>query len=359
MSKNSVAAGSVLEWMPVTAKIQNSYAGNMKQLRRRHGAVVPETSVKKAIDSGRKNRVALSECMTTVNEQGMELIEHGSALCPAACYYDNLAEEDVPWHWHEELELILVSEGESVVAAGTEKYIIKEGNGIFINSGILHAAWKHTEGACRFHSIVFHPRLVGGSADSVFWQNYLRPLMEDGTLSGVYLDRDTEWQREILTFLEHAWQSDVAEQPGYEFEVRENLSRIVSCLVLRKPAPGKTLSEKCLREEGRMKLMLQYIQEHCEEEVTVTGIAESASVSISECLRCFHNTIGVPPIKYVLQYRLQMAAGLLAETDRKIADIGMQCGFQDLSYFARMFRRLKGCTPSEYRKRKRNSNCSS
>lgn len=359
MSKNSVAAGSVLEWMPVTAKIQNSYAGNMKQLRRRHGAVVPETSVKKAIDSGRKNRVALSECMTTVNEQGMELIEHGSALFPAACYYDNLAEEDVPWHWHEELELILVSEGESVVAAGTEKYIIKEGNGIFINSGILHAAWKHTEGACRFHSIVFHPRLVGGSADSVFWQNYLRPLMEDGTLSGVYLDRDTEWQREILTFLEHAWQSDVAEQPGYEFEVRENLSRIVSCLVLRKPAPGKTLSEKCLREEGRMKLMLQYIQEHCEEEVTVTGIAESASVSISECLRCFHNTIGVPPIQYVLQYRLQMAAGLLAETDRKIADIGMQCGFQDLSYFARMFRRLKGCTPSEYRKRKRNSNCSS
>ena len=359
MSKNSVAAGSVLEWMPVTAKIQNSYAGNMKQLRRRHGAVAPETSVKKAIDSGRKNRVALSECMTTVNEQGMELIEHGSALFPAACYYDNLAEEDVPWHWHEELELILVSEGESVVAAGTEKYIIKEGNGIFINSGILHAAWKHTEGACRFHSIVFHPRLVGGSADSVFWQNYLRPLMEDGTLSGVYLDRDTEWQREILTFLEHAWQSDVAEQPGYEFEVRENLSRIVSCLVLRKPAPGKTLSEKCLREEGRMKLMLQYIQEHCEEEVTVTGIAESASVSISECLRCFHNTIGVPPIQYVLQYRLQMAAGLLAETDRKIADIGMQCGFQDLSYFARMFRRLKGCTPSEYRKRKRNSNCSS
>ena len=303
--------------------------------------------------------MALSECMTTVNEQGMELIEHGSALFPAACYYDNLAEEDVPWHWHEELELILVSEGESVVAEGTEKYIIKEGNGIFINSGILHAAWKHTEGACRFHSIVFHPRLVGGSADSVFWQNYLRPLMEDGTLSGVYLDRDTEWQREILTFLEHAWQSDVAEQPGYEFEVRENLSRIVSCLVLRKPAPGKTLSEKCLREEGRMKLMLQYIQEHCEEEVTVTGIAESASVSISECLRCFHNTIGVPPIQYVLQYRLQMAAGLLAETDRKIADIGMQCGFQDLSYFARMFRRLKGCTPSEYRKRKRNSNCSS
>lgn len=302
--------------------------------------------------------MALSECITTVNDQGMELIEHGTVLFPVACYYDNLAEEDVPWHWHDELELLLVSEGESVVTAGTEKYIIKEGNGIFINSGVLHAAWRHEEGECRFHSIVFHPRLVGGSADSVFWQNYLRPLMEDGTLNCVYLDREVEWQREMLAFLELAWQSDVAEQPGYEFEVRENLSRIISRLVLRKPSSGKGFSEKVLRDEERMKIMLQYIQDHCEEEITVSGIAKSAAVSTSECLRCFHSTIGATPIQYVLQYRIQMAAGLLTETDRKIADIGMQCGFQDLSYFACMFRRLKGCTPSEYRKLKKNSYCS-
>ena len=101
--------------------------------------------------------------------------------------------------------------------------------------------------------------------------------------------------------------------------------------------------------------MLQYIQDHCEEEITVSGIAKSAAVSTSECLRCFHSTIGATPIQYVLQYRIQMAAGLLTETDRKIADIGMQCGFQDLSYFARMFRRLKGYTPSEYRKLKKNT----
>ena len=102
--------------------------------------------------------MALSPCNTTVNEHGMELVEHGTSLFPVAFYHDNLMEEDVPWHWHDELEIFLVSEGTTEVAVGTEKYIIKEGDGIFINSGILHGAWMHGTGGCRYHSIVFHPR---------------------------------------------------------------------------------------------------------------------------------------------------------------------------------------------------------
>lgn len=299
--------------------------------------------------------MALSVCNTTVNEQGMELVEHGTPLFPVAFYHDDLLEEDVPWHWHDELEIFLVSEGATEVVVGSERYIIEEGNGIFINSGILHGAWLHGEDGCRYHSIVFHPRLVGGNAGSVFWQNYLNPLLEDGTSGSILLKREESWQGEILNLLEQAWQSGVKEGPGYEFEVREDLSRIICRLVLQKPSQGKTISEKALRDEERMKLMLQYIQEHCEEEITMSQIAESASISASECLRCFHNTIGVTPIQYVLQYRIQMAAGLLAETEEKISDIGMRCGFQDMSYFARVFRRIKGYTPSEYRKVKENT----
>ena len=297
--------------------------------------------------------MALSPCNTTVNEHGMELVEHGTSLFPAAFYHDNLMEEDVPWHWHDELEIFLVSEGATEVAVGTEKFIIKEGDGIFINSGILHGAWMHGTGGCRYHSIVFHPRLVGGNTGSVFWQNYLDPLMGDSASCNVLLKKEESWQAEILTLLEAAWQSGVAGKPGYEFEVREKLSGIICRLVLQRPAQARIISGKSLRDEDRMKLMLQYIQEHYEEEITMSRIAESAAVSVSECLRCFHNTIGITPIQYVLQYRVQMAAGMLADTEKKIADIGMQCGFQDMSYFARVFRRMKGCTPSAYRRQRK------
>lgn len=294
--------------------------------------------------------MALSPCNTMVNEQWKELVEHGTSLFPAAFYHDDLRKEVVPWHWHEELEVFLVSEGATEVAVGSERYIIKEGDGIFINSGILHGAWMYGREGCRYHSIVFHPRLVGGNACSIFWQKYVTPLLDDDANGYVLLKKEVELHQEILTLLEKAWQSGVKEEAGYEFAVREALSGIVSRLVLQKPAQGKRISEKALRDEERMKQMLQYIQEHYEEEISMCQIAGSADISISECLRCFHDTIGVTPIQYVLQYRIQLAAALLTGTSEKISAIGMKCGFQDMSYFARVFRRSKGMTPSEYRK---------
>ena len=61
--------------------------------------------------------------------------------------------------------------------------------------------------------------------------------------------------------------------------------------------------------------------------------------------------IGRSPIQYVKQVRIQKAAELLLGTDLKISDIGLQCGFQEMSYFAKAFRELKGCTPHEFREK--------
>ena len=55
--------------------------------------------------------MALSLCRTTVDDSARELMEHGTAAFPIACYHDDLQAEPVPWHWHEELELIYVQKG--------------------------------------------------------------------------------------------------------------------------------------------------------------------------------------------------------------------------------------------------------
>jgi AraC-like DNA-binding protein len=96
--------------------------------------------------------------------------------------------------------------------------------------------------------------------------------------------------------------------------------------------------------------MLTYIDDHFGEELTVADIADQAAISVSECLRCFHSTLGLTPIQYVKQLRLQRAAELLTSTNRRIADIAAQCGFQDISYFTRSFKAQEGMLPSEYRK---------
>ncbi len=294
--------------------------------------------------------MALSLCNVKVSEDGRELVEHGTLQFPVACYHDDLIKEDVYWHWHDELELIFVSEGSATIAVEQEKFTACQGDGFFINTGILHAAWHLDTPSCRFQSIVFHPRMVGGSMDSVFWQNYIQPLTDDAARKYVHIDTSFKFHHEAVTAIKTAWQACVTEPPGYEFEVRNCLSRLIFILSSLQPAKVVPLSEKMLRENERIKIMLQFIQDHFYEPISIAMIAGASTISESECLRCFHNTIGISPIQYLKQFRIQKAADFLISSNKKISDIGIECGFHDSSYFTKSFRETKGITPTEYRR---------
>ncbi len=296
--------------------------------------------------------MAVEPCCGVTDAAGRELVHHGTVQFPAACYHDDLSLESVPWHWHEEWEAVRVARGQARVAAGEEKRTLNPGQACFINAGVVHAVWGVPGTGCRLHSIVFHPRLVGGGLDSVFWQDYVAPLLESPAQRSVWLTGDALWQRKAADAIEAAWQAGVDETPGYVFAVREELSRLVLALLAGGPEPQRRPSEKTVRDGARIKAMLQYVQARYAEPLTTAAIAQSALISESECLRCFRHTIGMPPLQYVRQLRLQQAARLLAGTEKKIGDIGAQCGFADTSYFTKTFREWKGCTPGEYRGRR-------
>lgn len=292
-----------------------------------------------------------SGCGTKIDRSGKERLERGNLQFPIGCYHNNLTMNSVPWHWHDELEAAVVTEGSAVIAVGSRRYLARAGDGFFINAGILHTCWSEGPSPCRFHSMVFHPRLVGGSLDSVYWQRYLQPLIENSSLESIILRREEAdpWQERAVSFIEAAWRSCTGKKPGYEFAVRSALSDFIFELCVHTGTEPEQPSARPEREAERMKQMLELIHTHCAEELSLRQIAECASVSESECIRCFRNTIGKTPIQYLKMYRLQKAAGLLEKTGYKIIDIGVQCGFQDMSYFSRSFRAAYGCTPSEYR----------
>ena len=84
--------------------------------------------------------MALISCGSAADPHDRELVDHGTALFPAACYRDTLYLEDVPcpWHWHDELEAVVVSQGEVLVSAGRETFRVPAGEGFFINTRVLH-----------------------------------------------------------------------------------------------------------------------------------------------------------------------------------------------------------------------------
>lgn len=294
--------------------------------------------------------MALAECNTTVDKSGRELVKHGTTAFPIACYQDDFRKMDVPWHWHEEWEAVVLTQGSCAVTAGNQNVTLRAGEGFFINSGILHGCWDVENTGCMFHSLVFHPRLVGGSLDSIFHQGYVQPLLDNSGLEFIPLYPNIPWQKQALEAIEAAWQHCVQERDGYVFSVRDALSHFT--LLLHDNIPGSCRSPgvKTLRNAERIKAMLSFIHEHFGSDLNTEKIAASASISESECLRCFRTTIGTTPIQYLKQYRIQQAAQLLTDTEEKVSEIATRCGFQDMSYFTRVFREQMGIVPTQYRK---------
>lgn len=294
----------------------------------------------------------LSPCVCCpTDEQGRELLEHGTPLFPIACYMDDLHRGPVSWHWHDEMEAVFVAQGKLLVAAGEAKYHVSAGEGFFINANVLHGVWiLNEETPSLLHSLVFHPRLIG-SRDSIFYTKYLQPLLGDPAMSSLHLTPQETWQAQCLHAIENAWQNLFKEPAGYEFPVREAMSRMVYHLSQHCAPRPKALSPRQARSNARIKAMLRFIQTSYAQPLDTVQIAASAMVSVSECLRCFHQTIGMTPMQYVKQYRIQQAAEMLTTTALPVTEIGFACGFQEMSYFAKVFKELKGCTPTAYRQK--------
>ena len=297
-----------------------------------------------------RGRVGLTSAAAVVADaEGREQTQHGSALFPIACYAEDLAFYSVAWHWHEEFEFVLAALGPIHVDVNKTRLTLQTGQGVFVNSGALHAV-EPAESRALLHSGVFHPRLVGG-VDTVFWQKLVRPLLQPGTPAFFLLDQAVPWQKQVLFCLQEAWKG-VADEPfDYENRVRYHLTAALRLLITQCVGGKVKVSEQEQIASERMKQMLRYIEEHFAEEVTVAKIADSVALSESACLRSFRQFLGITPIQYLKQFRVEKAAELLRSTRLKTGEIGLECGFSDGSYFIRTFREIKHCTPREYRTR--------
>lgn len=285
-----------------------------------------------------------------INPQRRELRQHGTTLFPVGWYRETLIRHGIPWHWHEELEAVVVEKGTAVMVIDGQKHTIGQGTGVFLNAGVLHSAWSADGKRCVLRTLVFHPRLIGG-VESIYWEKYLRPLVTDRASRWFCLDGSMPWHGRAVEAIVTAWEGFRDRVPGYEFLVRHQLSQLVFLVWQNSQQKQTPPPEKLLRDMERIKKMLQYIDEHLADELTGTAIAASAGLSESECLRCFRTMVNTTPIQYVKKQRLQRAAILLENTDWKISDIAAQCGFQEMSYFSKSFRQWTGCAPSAYRER--------
>ncbi len=135
---------------------------------------------------------------------------------------------------------------------------------------------------------------------------------------------------------------------GYQFQVIGFLYELFGLLFAEeyfsKP-DGKRVSWKA---SENIKNTLRYIEEHFSEAISLEDLAHAAGLNANYLCRFFKAATLYTPIEYVNRYRIDQACHRLSTAKESITQIALQCGFQDTSYFIRLFRRYKGTTPSRY-----------
>lgn len=280
-------------------------------------------------------------------------LKYGSAEFPVLGILDifsKLTDNKLNWHWHKELEFVLVLKGSVRYYIGEQCILLQEGNGAFINAGTLHSAEPETEpGQTIMFAVVFLPELIM-SAQSLIFQNCVAPYVAHSGFPGEQLLSDIPWQKEILSLLAEIKSLEDSPSPLFELKYHNLICLAWEKLIGHLPKLPASNSHGRFQDNARMKLMLEYMHEHFSAEITMEDIAQAANISRSECFRCFRKMIRKTPIEYLTEYRLGHAAEMLATTDKSIAEICLDCGYNHQSYFGKQFKKFAGQTPMEFRK---------
>lgn len=295
--------------------------------------------------------MALNSCALNLDGDRRELLPRGDASFPCAGYRMSLQKAGdavIPWHWHQEPEFLFVEQGSLRLKTPDGSLLLKQGQGAFLNSNVLHGA--EAEHACTLLSLVFDPRLISGHPQSSIETKYVNPLTACPAVKAVLLDPAEDWAAEAISCFLVAFSALENDAPCHEFTVREQLSAIWKNLYLRFRPILLTPAGKEPPDARRIRQMMHFIHEHYMEPLSLSEIAASAGIGERECLRCFKRTIGISPGQYLVKHRMAKAAVFLKETDRSVTGIAADCGFESPSNFSRTFRKYYDATPLEYRR---------
>lgn len=280
----------------------------------------------------------------------MEEVEGLHNEYPYAFHHTDMRETTVPWHWHEALEFGYVVEGCLKISSTTRTQTLEKGEAYFTNSNALVMV-ENVEN-CILDSHLFHPVFLGGHFKSVFETKYLNPVILNKDIDMLCIRGETDQQRKLLEKLRLL--SQLQGQSDVEFQTRSVLGEIwLHLLRVIQEADG-SVYRTAAKNLDRILTMMAFIQENYAEKLTLEQIADAASISTRECLRCFRESIRQSPMDYLIEYRVQMAKKLLQTTALPITEIALRCGFNSNSYFTKIFHRSCGKTPNAYRRELQN-----
>lgn len=278
---------------------------------------------------------------------------HGNISFPFAFYHvtEKHPRYTMETHWHEECEICRVLSGTLDVTIDGKTYTGKGRDGvgdIFIfNSGAVHSAIPHD---CVYECVVFD----------------LHFLLRERSLSNSFIYSLLYNQRKFVSYI------------PYTQEKQDDLDEIGSIVqklffTLRDQGTGYQLKsfgimyyllglfeDKAMFEQPneaagdavsrimKMRMALSYIHRNYKQHISLSEIAELLDMQPPSVVKLFKELINKKPLEYINSYRINCAQEMLKEGRNSVTSVALECGFTDVSYFTKVFKKYTDQTPRQF-----------
>lgn len=287
------------------------------------------------------------------NRETEEKRRHSTAYIPYSCYECRIPCDfaNVPLHWHSELEINYILQGEGEFICGNDRFHGKEGDILIILPNMLHAAYPEPEGNLIYQAFVFHPGMLGAGMNDRCAKESVRPLLNGDIGIRRIISGEVERYTLFRACTEQILACAAGDVPHGDLLLKSELMKLFWLLETDgESTPGR----KAKADYGEIiRPALEYMIKNFEKNISVEELAEAVHLSKSYFMSCFKRSAGVSAVEYLIQLRVGAACEAISSTEKRISDIAFDCGYSNLSNFNRQFKRVTGYSPKEYRKQMR------
>lgn len=254
-------------------------------------------------------------------------------------------------HWHKEIEILQILKGSYTIELNLENYHLNEGNLCIVNSGELHQM-EGIEKNTVHDAVIFHPDILGCSYGDEYQETFAAPLLLQKTALPHIIDPSVPGYRELVQLCGEA--SRIIREGGEDWyfqaklRLMEMMWKISRNGLMLSQAEVQNAAEK--ERIDRYKRVVSYIEQNYASQITLEKLAEVAQCNPQYLCHFFKGIAGVSPIQYLISYRVGQAEEMLRKTTKSVLEISFDCGFDNVSYFIRRFKKDTGKTPGIYRK---------
>ena len=255
------------------------------------------------------------------------------------------------WHWHSYCEITRVLDGKGNYFVNGQEYTMEKDDVIIFNNAEPHG-WKLLEETMDLLVMVFPPEFVAEKIN-FFDTEYLRPFVERGSNFRNRIGREEPVNREIRGGIHEIYQEWEERRVGYPLMIKANVLRILTVLI--RAYQDESKSDAMLTEKKnamkRLEQAFSYIDEHYCDKITLEEVASSVYMSSNYFSTYFRKVTNISFSEYVTRLRVGRARELLREDTKSITEIAMECGFNNISNFYRLYKKHVGNPPGDEKNR--------